>query len=64
MINKDWFERRFVGKKVGKKLELVKMAAQKPKEVVAVTGATVSSQAVVKGVNRALHNYQQITGDE
>ena len=59
-IKKDWFENRFKGKAANLKLEIVKMTAEKPTEVVAVTGATISSNAVVKGVNEALINYQKI----
>jgi electron transport complex protein RnfG len=59
-IKEDWFEKRFKGKTANLKLEIVKMSAKKPSEVVAVTGATISSNAVVKGVNEALINYQKI----
>lgn len=59
-ITEDWFEKRFIGKDTDLKLKLVKMAAKKPEDVVAVTGATISSQAVLKGVNQALKNYEDI----
>jgi len=59
-ITEDWFEKRFIGKNTDLKLKLVKMSAEKPEEVVAVTGATISSQAVIMGVNKALKNYQDI----
>ncbi len=58
-IKEDWFENRFKGKAANLKLEIVKMSAKKPSEIVAVTGATISSSAVVKGVNEALINYQK-----
>ena len=53
-IKEDWFENRFKGKAANLKLEIVKMFAKKPPEVVAVTGATISSSAVVKGVSQLL----------
>lgn len=59
-IKEEWFENRFQGKAANLKLEIVKMSAKKPPEVVAVTGATISSSAVVIGVNEALINYQKI----
>lgn len=61
-IEEEWFQKRFLGKNALKELVLVKMAAQKPEEVVGVTGATQSSKAVVEGVNIAFHNYLEIRG--
>lgn len=62
-IEKEWFEERFVGKIVKDKFKLVKISKKAPQEIVAVTGATISSKAVVKGANIALKNYQKIKGD-
>lgn len=59
-ISKDWFQKRFAGKKTGEELETVKMAAKNDNEIVAVTGATLSSIAVVQGVNSGLENYKKI----
>ncbi len=61
-IEKQWFQKRFLGKSTKTELELVKMAAKVPNQVVAVTGATISSEAVVNGVNMALNNYKLIQG--
>ena len=59
-ISEEWFLSRFKGKDIDLKLKLVKMSAKEPQEVVAVTGATISSRAVVDGVNEALENYKEI----
>lgn len=55
----DWFLGRFAGKTVAKDLQVVKMAAKSREDVVAVTGATVTSAAVVSGVNAALAVYRE-----
>jgi len=59
-ISEEWFKNRFMGKDTRLQLETVKMSAKKESEVVAVTGATISSDAVVKGVNIVLKNYRDI----
>jgi len=59
-ISEEWFLNRFEGKDTTLTLEIVKMSAKKEEEVVAVTGATISSQAVVRGVNKVLSNYREI----
>ncbi len=62
-IGKDWFKKRFAGKNTADRLELVKMAAENQNEIVAVTGATISSKAVVRAVNITLDNYKKIRED-
>lgn len=59
-ISEEWFVSRFEGKETRLTLKTVKMAAEKEEDVIAVTGATISSEAVVNGVNKALSNYRQI----
>ncbi len=59
-ISEEWFLSRFEGKDTNLTLKTVKMSAKKEEEVVAVTGATISSRAVVKGVNKVLSNYREI----
>ena len=59
-ISKDWFQKRFSGITIDKKLEIVKMSAKEKNQIVAVTGATESSEAVVNAVNLGLDNYNKI----
>ncbi len=59
-ITEKWFLDRFNGKKVDEQLKLVKIIAESTNEVVAVTGATISSEAVVDGVNISLENYKKM----
>lgn len=59
-VTEEWFLQRFVGKDAGTKLELVKMAAESKEDIVAITGATYTSQAVVDAVNMCLINYRKI----
>jgi len=59
-INEDWFQRRFKAKNTDEKLETIKMSAKQNNQIVAVTGATESSKAVVNGVNFGIDNYNKI----
>ena len=56
-MEENWFTSRFVGKAAGRPLRVVKLEAFDPAEIVAITGATVSTQAVVNGVNAVLGLY-------
>jgi Na+-translocating ferredoxin:NAD+ oxidoreductase RnfG subunit len=59
-VTEDWFVGRFAGKDVTTNLQLVKKAVQDDDDVVAITGATYTSQAVVDAVNMCLENYRRI----
>ncbi len=56
-ITEDWFLDRFSEKSVRVPLKTVKMRQENSNEIVAVTGATISSAAVVHGVNLCIDNY-------
>jgi electron transport complex protein RnfG len=49
----EWFLSRFIGPIVDK-FELVKIRSEADNEIVAVTGATFTSQAIVDAVNKCL----------
>lgn len=53
-IREDWFLNRFQGMNIGQKIRLVKMAKESEDDVVGVTGATVSSRAVLEAVQTTL----------
>ncbi len=55
-IVEDWFLARLL-LPVNQQLSLVKVAKKNSNDVVAVTGATISSKAVVTGVNLCIENY-------
>jgi Na+-translocating ferredoxin:NAD+ oxidoreductase RnfG subunit len=60
-IREDWFLDRFRDMDPGHNLQLVKMSKKSENEVVAVTGATVSSRAVLEAVQATLQfvdNYE------
>lgn len=57
-IEEDWFLDRFKDIKADKYLNLVVLDKEKEEDIVQVTGATVSSQAVVNGVNAAIGAFQ------
>lgn len=57
-IEKDWFLNRFKNLLTDKHLNLVVLDKENHEDIVQVTGATVSSQAVVTAVNACLGAYQ------
>ena len=59
-LTEEWFLERFIDRDVRRQLELVKIINKKPEEVVAITGATITSRGVVDGANRAFKNYLKI----
>jgi len=59
-LTEGWFLGRFSGKKSGSPLKLVKLSAKAQDEIVAITGATKTSQAVIEGVNQCFENFAKI----
>ncbi len=59
-LSEEWFLDRFGGKSTDRQLALVKISARSPEEVVAITGATCSSRAVLDTVNICMANYNRI----
>ena len=59
-IEKEWFLERFRELGADKYLNLVALDKESPEDIVQVTGATVSSQAVVNAVNAAIGAYQYL----
>ncbi|NLJ57656.1 MAG: FMN-binding protein [Tissierellia bacterium] len=57
-IESDWFLDRFKNLPLNKYLNLVILDKEKPEDIIQVTGATISSQAVVTAVNAAIGSYQ------
>ena len=57
-IESQWFLERFQSLSAKKYLNLVVLDKEKEEDIVQVTGATVSSQAVVNAVNAAIGAYQ------
>ncbi len=63
-ITEDWFLDRFFGKSVDQVLKLVKIMPEEDADIVAITGATKTSEGVVNGVNIAMENYNNEYGEE
>lgn len=59
-ITRDWFLKRFAGKKADVYLNRVVLEESQPNDIIQVTGATVSSQAVINGVNTAMGVYREV----
>lgn len=52
------FSDQYKNKSIDKELEVVKTPVSKPNEIQAITGATITSKAVTKGVNEAVEFYK------
>ena len=61
-ITAEYFRDRFAGKSADLTLTVVKGEPRGPQEVEALTGATVSSESVVRIVNRAMETLKGIVG--
>ena len=59
-IEKEWFLERFHMLGVDRYLNLAALDKESPEDIVQVTGATVSSKAVVNAVNAAIGAYQYL----
>ncbi|MFZ5969095.1 MAG: FMN-binding protein [Bacillota bacterium] len=59
-LTENWFLDRFKNKEIIKPLKVVKVIAESPDEIVAITGATKTSTAVVEGINTCFENYKRI----
>ena len=56
-----WFVDRFTGKAAHEYLKLARLYAKADNEIVAITGATVTTEGVINGVNAAFGVYQEFT---
>ncbi|HAE42522.1 MAG TPA: hypothetical protein DCG34_06315, partial [Clostridiales bacterium] len=57
-IEDEWFLDRFKNILIDRYLNLVVLDKENPEDIIQVTGATISSQAVVNAVNAAIGAYQ------
>lgn len=62
-VTQLWFLQRF-NLPINKKLELVKLTKEKENEVIAITGATLTSEAVVQSVNECINNYRRMSDEK
>lgn len=62
-IESNWFLERFNNIVIDKFLNLVVLDKENPEDIVQVTGATVSSQAVVNAVNAAIGAYNYLNNN-
>lgn len=64
-LAETWFTDRFKGKSVDKYLQRAILEAKEDNEIVQITSATVSTQAVLNGVNSAMGLYREVVlGEE
>ncbi|MGI6732763.1 MAG: FMN-binding protein [Anaerovoracaceae bacterium] len=58
-MNNSWFTDRFAGKTAENYLKTVKLDSRSDDEVVIITGATVTTDGIVNGVNACMGVYQE-----
>jgi electron transport complex protein RnfG len=59
-LAETWFTDRFKGKSVDIYLERAVLEAKAPNEIIQITSATVTTQAVLNGVNAAMGAYKEL----
>jgi electron transport complex protein RnfG len=59
-LAEKWFVERFKGKNVDRYLQRVVLEARESNDIVQITGATVTTQAVINGVNAAMGIYRRL----
>jgi electron transport complex protein RnfG len=63
-LTEGWFLDRFKGKSIKEYLQRVVLEANKPNEVIQITAATISTQALINGVNSAIGAYRELVLNE
>ena len=63
-MENGWFTGRFACKPAGEYLKAVRLKAQNERDIVAITGATVTTEGIVNGVNAAFGVYQEYIGGQ
>ncbi|HHX24908.1 MAG: FMN-binding protein [Tepidanaerobacteraceae bacterium] len=58
-LHNNWFIDRFAGKSINNYLKPVRLEANRDNEIVTVTGATVTTEGIVNGVNACMGVYQE-----
>jgi len=60
-IREDWFKEQFKGVEIHPKIEYIKYRKpEKPNQIQAITGATISSNAVVTNINKAVKKVTEL----
>ena len=63
-IENTWFTERFARKSAFEYLRLTRLSAQDERSIVAITGATVTTEGIINGVNAAFGVYQEYVHGE
>jgi electron transport complex protein RnfG len=58
-LGEEWFTNRFKGKSVDRYLKRALLEAEESNEIIQITSATISTQAVINGVNSAMGIYRE-----
>ena len=63
-IESPWFTGRFAGKDAGEYLRLARLEARSAQDIVCITGATVTTEGIINGVNAAFGLYREYVQGE
>ncbi|MCL1808254.1 MAG: FMN-binding protein [Clostridiales bacterium] len=63
-MESSWFTDRFAGKSAAGYLQLVRLEAKSESDIVCITGATVTTEGVINGVNAAFGLFQEYVRQE
>lgn len=63
-LTEGWFLDRFRGKNINQYLERAILESNKPNEIIQITAATISTQALINGVNSAIGTYRELVLNE
>lgn len=63
-MGNSWFTDRFAGKSVNNYLQMAHLEATRDNEIIIITGATVTTEAITNGVNACLGVFKEISRGE
>jgi len=63
-MESEWFTSRFLDKSISEYLQVVRVEAKNERDIVSITGATVTTEGIVNGVNAAFGLFREYVLDE
>lgn len=59
-MDNDWFTDRFAGKSADNYLKLARLEAVRDNQIISITGATVTTEGIINGVNACLGVFREV----
>jgi len=63
-MEREWFTGRFLDKSVSDYLQVVRVEARSERDIVSITGATITTEGIVNGVNAAFGMFREYVSGE